>query len=87
MGSVYLILFTGWAFFNRHQPHVRKLVAANFLIIIFALFEVFDFPPIWGLLDAHAVWHAATPIASYLTYSFVVDDAAISTGAQISKTR
>lgn len=25
------------------------------------LLEVLDFPPLLGLLDAHALWHAATP--------------------------
>lgn len=37
--------------------------------------ELFDFPPWWRLLDAHALWHLATiPIANYW-YDFLIADA------------
>ncbi|KAF6758202.1 Per1-like protein [Ephemerocybe angulata] len=37
--------------------------------------EVFDFPP-WGrVLDAHALWHAATAPIAYFWYQFLVQDA------------
>ncbi len=26
--------------------------------------QVLDFPPLWGLVDAHALWHGATPVTS-----------------------
>lgn len=74
----YLASFTAWAFVNRKRPYMWKLIIANTIILIFAFFEVFDFPPVWSLIDAHAVWHAATPIAAYLTWSFLLDDATYS---------
>ena len=34
--------------------------------------EVYDFPPLAGLLDAHALWHASTaPLAYFFWQSFV----------------
>ena len=37
--------------------------------------ELFDFPPWWRVLDAHALWHLATiPIAVYW-YDFLIADA------------
>lgn len=39
------------------------------------LFEVFDFPPLARVIDAHSLWHLSTvPIAVYW-YRFLVDDA------------
>lgn len=37
--------------------------------------EVFDFPPVYRILDAHALWHLSTaPIAKFW-YDFLVEDA------------
>ncbi|KAG5463414.1 MAG: Per1-like-domain-containing protein [Olpidium bornovanus] len=37
--------------------------------------EIFDFPPLYGALDAHALWHAASiPVIPYW-YRFLVRDA------------
>ncbi len=38
------------------------------------LFEVLDFPPLLSLLDAHALWHAATAPLTYLLYGFLDSD-------------
>jgi hypothetical protein len=35
-----------------------------------AAFEIFDFPPLYGLLDAHSIWHAATAPLGHLWYHF-----------------
>ncbi|KAJ2894889.1 hypothetical protein MKZ38_007112 [Zalerion maritima] len=37
--------------------------------------ELLDFPPIWGSLDAHSLWHAGTIFPAILWYSFLVKDA------------
>ena len=39
-----------------------------------SLAEVLDFPPLWGLLDAHGLWHCATPACVWLWYRFVKAD-------------
>jgi hypothetical protein len=77
-GSLYCGLYYVWfaiqKFTNNTQHHHWKIVTANSIILFFAAFEVFDFPPLFGLLDAHAIWHFATPTATLLTFSFAIDD-------------
>lgn len=40
--------------------------------------EIWDFPPIFGLVDAHSLWHLSTIPLVYLHYSFLSDDLAFS---------
>ncbi|KAI9254011.1 Per1-like-domain-containing protein [Sporodiniella umbellata] len=49
--------------------------------------EVFDFPPWFGLLDAHSLWHAATIPLAPLFYHFLLKDAHVesSTGRKQEK--
>ena len=42
---------------------------------IAALLEIFDFPPLWGLLDAHALWHVCTVPLPSIWYAFIQEDA------------
>ncbi|ODQ51581.1 Per1-like protein [Saitoella complicata NRRL Y-17804] len=37
--------------------------------------ELFDFPPVWDLLDAHALWHASTVVLVRAFYAFLERDA------------
>ena len=39
-----------------------------------AIFELRDFPPVFGLLDAHACWHISTALLTPLWWLFVVED-------------
>jgi hypothetical protein len=47
------------------------------LVASASLLEVLDFPPIFGLVDAHALWHTATALLTGIWYSFIVDDVAM----------
>ncbi|KAL1883880.1 hypothetical protein VTK73DRAFT_7668 [Phialemonium thermophilum] len=38
--------------------------------------ELFDFPPLWGIFDAHGLWHLGTIAPAVLWYNFLVKDAA-----------
>ena len=38
-----------------------------------AAFELLDFPPILGLLDAHALWHASTAPLGHLLWVYFVE--------------
>ena len=42
-----------------------------------ALAELMDFPPVYGLLDAHALWHCGTPATVWLWYQFARRDAGL----------
>ena len=51
----------------------------------FLLFEVFDFPPFWFVLDAHACWHLGTIGLPFLWYSFLTGEAQLEYKHQILK--
>lgn len=36
--------------------------------------EIFDIPPIWGILDSHALWHLATIPIIFVWYKFYITD-------------
>ena len=51
-----------------------KQVAFVILITLAMSCEVFDFAPVFGILDAHALWHGLTVPLVYLHYSFLSSD-------------
>ena len=53
---------------RRVQPYVWKVMVATMCLNVLILLEVFDFPPILWILDAHALWHAGTVPVSILWY-------------------
>ena len=63
-------VWLAWAFRRRHPA---RHVLLRFVALIYAALalEVLDFPPVAGLLDAHACWHAVTvPLISGTAASF-----------------
>jgi len=44
-------------------------------IIMAMSLELFDFPPLWGMIDAHSLWHLGTVIPTIWWYSFLIKDA------------
>ena len=52
-----------------------------------ALAEVFDFPPLLGYLDSHALWHCGTPHCVWLWYRFLREDLRWDGGRAVAKTK
>ncbi|XP_051123049.1 uncharacterized protein LOC127245932 isoform X2 [Andrographis paniculata] len=86
MGGVQMVVWAAWAGATRH-PSRRKLWMVVLGGALALLLEICDFPPYWGLVDAHAVWHATTVPATYLWWSFVRDDSVFRTSALVKKTK
>lgn len=78
MASVQIILWVIWAGMARH-PSCWKLWFVVFGGALASSLEIFHFPPYQGILDAHALWHAATAPLIYLWWSSIRDDAESST--------
>jgi hypothetical protein len=71
-------LMGGWSLLNlarSKRPHTTIAIVAISLGLLAASFEVFDFPPVWHVLDAHSLWHACTPPVILLWYRFFLSDA------------
>uniref|UniRef100_A0A7S0E205 Post-GPI attachment to proteins factor 3 n=1 Tax=Hanusia phi TaxID=3032 RepID=A0A7S0E205_9CRYP len=57
------------------QSFVRLFYLSTVLTYAAGALEIFDFPPMFGFLDAHAVWHLTTPYLSWMFYRFLALDA------------
>ncbi|XP_010188537.1 PREDICTED: post-GPI attachment to proteins factor 3, partial [Mesitornis unicolor] len=69
--SVYLccVRWLRWCLRNRPRlPHVWKCAAVVLLLQALALLELLDFPPLFWVLDAHALWHIGTIPLNVLFY-------------------
>ncbi|KAJ4950347.1 hypothetical protein NE237_027179 [Protea cynaroides] len=86
MGVAQLLLWAIWAGVTRHPSRWKLwvVVVGGGLAL---LFEIYDFPPYWGYLDAHALWHASTIPLSYLWWSFIRDDAEYRTMNLVKKAK
>ncbi|KAM9657446.1 post-GPI attachment to proteins factor 3 isoform 3-T4 [Morphnus guianensis] len=74
-GLLNLAWWLRWCLRNRPRlPHVWKCAAVVLLLQALALLELLDFPPLFWVLDAHALWHIGTIPLNVLFYSFLVDD-------------
>lgn len=73
-------LMLRWAFFGKREgkrPGRNYLAACCLVWSACALAELMDFPPVYGLLDAHALWHCGTPATVWLWYQFARRDAGL----------
>ncbi|KAK2111835.1 Post-GPI attachment to proteins factor 3 [Saguinus oedipus] len=61
IGLVNVAWWLAWCLWNqRRLPHVRKCVVVVLLLQGLSLLELLDFPPLFWVLDAHAIWHIST---------------------------
>lgn len=68
----------GWLVWSLNRNHKRPYVWKMRLFVILSALslalEVLDFPPIFWIFDAHALWHLSTAPLVPLHYSFIIDD-------------
>lgn len=70
-----------WTFFSitRYRKHLKSWTAWPGMIVAWIMLamslELLDFPPWYGLIDAHSLWHLGTVIPTAWWYSFLIKDA------------
>ncbi|KAK3703177.1 hypothetical protein LTR37_014654 [Vermiconidia calcicola] len=78
VGIVQNVLWT-WFSIQRYRKVGRLWAAWPGLIVAWIILamslELFDFPPWWGMVDAHALWHLGTVGPTIWWYNFLVRDA------------
>ncbi|NXK56226.1 PGAP3 factor, partial [Chauna torquata] len=68
-GLLNLLWWLWWCLRNRPRlPHVWKCAVVVLLLQAGALLELLDFPPLFWVLDAHALWHISTVPLNILFY-------------------
>lgn len=70
----HLMLWTLQFFYHRNKPHAKNIIIYQVIVVIGAFIEVYDFPPIYYLVDSHAIWHLITAIAAPFFYKFHAGD-------------
>ncbi|KAB2071845.1 hypothetical protein ERO13_A08G233000v2 [Gossypium hirsutum] len=78
MGVAQFLVWAIWAGVTRH-PSRWKLWTVVFGSGLAMLLEIYDFPPHYGVFDAHSLWHGTTVPLTFLWWSFIRDDAEIRT--------
>ncbi|KAM4692229.1 post-GPI attachment to proteins factor 3 [Rhinophrynus dorsalis] len=74
-GMINLVWWLAWCVRRHsHQPYLWKCILVVVLLQSLALLELLDFPPVFWVLDAHALWHFSTIPLHFLFYSFLKDD-------------
>ncbi|KAI9295171.1 Per1-domain-containing protein [Neoconidiobolus thromboides FSU 785] len=78
-GGINNLLWFFWSTFNQlfHQPKHPNRWAPSivcFLISLAMSMELFDFPAVFGLFDAHSIWHFSTIFLIPRWYDFFVND-------------
>jgi len=74
MGISNSVLWFFWCLFTRHW-YIWKNILAQLVIWGMSAFEVFDFPPLFGYIDPHAIWHLGGCLAAILWANFLITDA------------
>lgn len=76
-GLLQTLAWLVWAFRSRrgrHHPGKGYLITFIIAVNLSMALEIFDFPPIAYVLDAHSLWHAATAPLTILWLLFVLED-------------
>ncbi|KAF9358930.1 hypothetical protein BGX34_008640 [Mortierella sp. NVP85] len=74
VGVVHNLMWVGWSIANRDRPYAWEPTLWGILISLAMSLEVLDFAPLWGILDAHSLWHAATILLIPVWYRFLLKD-------------
>uniref|UniRef100_A0A672L7D2 Post-GPI attachment to proteins factor 3 n=1 Tax=Sinocyclocheilus grahami TaxID=75366 RepID=A0A672L7D2_SINGR len=70
-GIINLLWWLCWCWLNRRiLPYWWKCGMVVLLLHGLALLELLDFPPLFWVLDAHAVWHLSTVPVHFLFYRY-----------------
>ncbi|XP_072988277.1 uncharacterized protein [Typha latifolia] len=79
-----VLLWTAWAIITSH-PSGMKLWTVAIGVTLVVLLEIYDFPPVKGYVDAHALCHALSIPLSNLWWSFIKEDAEFRTSDIMKK--
>ncbi|XP_033704376.1 post-GPI attachment to proteins factor 3 isoform X4 [Tursiops truncatus] len=75
IGLVNAAWWLTWCLRNRQRlPHVHKCIVVVLLLQGLSLLELLDFPPLFWVLDAHAIWHVSTIPVHVLFFSILYLD-------------
>lgn len=63
-----------YSYLYHHECSQRICFWVQVIFSIAGMMEIFDFPPLFGIFDAHSLWHACTVPLGFAWYSFWASD-------------
>lgn len=77
MVAAHFVSWIVWSLsLGKKRAYRWMAIAFLAMVLLAASCEIFDFPPLWGLVDAHATWHCLTAPMLPLWYKFWIEDTA-----------
>jgi hypothetical protein len=74
MNSICWIFWSIYYYFYLNKKYVWRCALSVFLVDILMSLEIFEFSPLFWLLDSHALWHLSTTCIPFFWYQFIIDD-------------
>ncbi|KAF9327789.1 hypothetical protein BG006_008945 [Podila minutissima] len=75
VGAIHNMWWLGWSIANwKSRPYAWEPTVSAALITAAMCLEILDFAPLWGVLDAHSLWHCATIPLVPIWYRFLLQD-------------
>jgi len=74
VGIINSLLWLGWCFYTRYT-YIWNNLFTQLLMGCMSSFELFDFPPLFGYIDPHSIWHACIMVVAVLFTNFLIADA------------
>ncbi|KAK9763503.1 hypothetical protein K7432_009746 [Basidiobolus ranarum] len=74
VGILHNLAWGYWSVTNPDHPYRWEPLKCGLFVTIAMSLELFDFPPIMEVFDAHSLWHAATIFIWFLWYRFLILD-------------
>lgn len=69
-----VFLWTFQYFSLRRLKYSKYILFYMIGVVMGAMFEIYDMPPLFYLVDSHALWHLFTAILAPLYYLYIKDD-------------
>ncbi|KAI3661797.1 hypothetical protein MP638_003805 [Amoeboaphelidium occidentale] len=76
IGMVHNFSWLYWSFkYGYERPYSKYCLYGTMAVIFSISLELYDFPPLWGVFDAHSLWHLSTFPICFVWYKFMLEDA------------
>jgi hypothetical protein len=79
VGVVQESLWIGWFIStlldnSTRRPYAHLGILSGVGVSLAMCLELFDFPPLWRVFDAHSLWHLSTIPLTIIWYNFLLED-------------
>eukprot|EP01104_Vermistella_antarctica_P014736 TRINITY_DN468_c2_g1_i2.p1 TRINITY_DN468_c2_g1~~TRINITY_DN468_c2_g1_i2.p1 ORF type:complete len:384 (+),score=36.63 TRINITY_DN468_c2_g1_i2:160-1311(+) len=85
--AVHFLLWVWWACTVEDAPHRWVILQTLGILFVLVPLEIRDFPPVWGYVDAHCLWHGGMIAVGLLWTRFLIADATIGVASSCSRVR